>query len=54
MRLQFHARGPSGRATINTDMFKDGKEWRYNYLYLDVQAPVPQQVVLIRPGQIEY
>lgn len=27
-QLQYHARGPSGRATVNADMYKDGKEWR--------------------------
>lgn len=25
-------------------MHKDGGNWRYNFLYLDVEAPVPQQV----------
>ncbi|KAL4419128.1 hypothetical protein ABPG77_004520 [Micractinium sp. CCAP 211/92] len=51
VQLQFHMRGPSGRATVNTDMYKDGGSWRYAFLYLDVEAPVPQQVVLVRPGQ---
>ncbi len=44
MQLQFHARGPSGRAVVNADMYKEGREWRYNFLYLDIEAPVPQQV----------
>jgi len=25
-------------------MHKDGGSWHYNFLYLDVEAPVPQQV----------
>ncbi|GAB4813938.1 hypothetical protein N2152v2_000984 [Parachlorella kessleri] len=54
VQLQFHARGPSGRAVVNADMYKEGREWRYNFLYLDIEAPVPQQVVLIRPGQTDF
>eukprot|EP00887_Chlorella_sp_A99_P006902 scaffold2.g6902.t1 len=50
-RLQFHLRGPSGRATVNADMYKEGSAWRYHFLYMDVEAPVPQQVVFVRPGQ---
>ncbi|EFN50809.1 hypothetical protein CHLNCDRAFT_141854 [Chlorella variabilis] len=53
VQLQFHMRGPSGRATVNADMHKDGSAWRYNFLYLDVEAPIPQQVVLVRPGQTD-
>jgi hypothetical protein len=43
-QLQFHARGPSGRATVSADMYQEGKEWKYGFLYLDIEAPVPQQV----------
>lgn len=53
VQLQFHMRGPSGRATVNADMFKDSGNWKYSFLYLDVEAPVPQQVVLVRPGQTD-
>lgn len=53
VQLQFHLRGPLGRATVNADMYKDNKEWRYKFLYLDVQAPVPQQLVLVKPGQVD-
>lgn len=55
VQLQFHMRGPAGRATVNADMHKagGGGGWRYNFLYLDVEAPVPQQVVLVRPGQAD-
>jgi import inner membrane translocase subunit TIM21 len=49
--LQFHLRGPAGRATVNADMREEGGGWRYRYLYLDVEAPVPQRVVIARPGQ---
>jgi mitochondrial import inner membrane translocase subunit TIM21 len=52
VQLQFHLKGPAGRATVNADMYKDGGQWRYNFLYLDVESPVPQQVVLVRPGQV--
>lgn len=31
------------------DMHKDGGSWHYNFLYLDVEAPVPQQVRTARP-----
>ena len=44
VQLQFHARGPSGRAVVNADMYQEGREWIYNFLYLDIEAPVPQQV----------
>ncbi|PSC67233.1 putative mitochondrial import inner membrane translocase subunit TIM21 isoform B [Micractinium conductrix] len=53
LQLQFVLRGPSGRATVNADMSKEGSSWRYSFLYLDVEAPVPQQVVLVRPGQTD-
>ena len=35
------------------DMYKDGSSWRYNFLYMDVEAPVPQQVGggCVRDGQ---
>jgi hypothetical protein len=52
VQLQFHLKGPAGRATVNADMYKDAGQWRYNFLYLDVESPVPQQVVLVRPGQV--
>ncbi|KAI3434373.1 hypothetical protein D9Q98_002452 [Chlorella vulgaris] len=51
VQLQFQLRGPGGRATVNADMHQEGGKWRYNFLYLNVEAPVPQQVVLVRPGQ---
>ena len=51
VQLQFHMRGPSGRAVVNADMYQEGAQWRYNFLYLNVESPVPQQVVLVRPGQ---
>lgn len=53
VQLQFHAKGPAGRATVNADMYKDGPNWRYHFLYLNVEAPIPQQVVLVRPGQVD-
>ncbi|KAG7668792.1 putative mitochondrial import inner membrane translocase subunit TIM21 [Nannochloris sp. 'desiccata'] len=53
VQLQFHMRGPSGRATVNADMYKDGSEWRYHFLYLNVESPIQQQVVLVRPGQVD-
>jgi import inner membrane translocase subunit TIM21 len=54
VQLQFHMRGPSGRAVVNADMYQEGGQWRYNFLYLNVESPVPQQVVLVRPGQGDY
>lgn len=54
VQIQFHLRGPSGRATVNADMYQEGSDWKYQFLYLNVESPVPQQVVLIRPGQIDY
>jgi import inner membrane translocase subunit TIM21 len=53
VQLQFHMRGPSGRATVNADMYKDGSQWRYHFLYLNVESPIQQQVVLVRPGQVD-
>lgn len=54
VQIQFHAKGPSGRATVQADMYKssDG-EWKYHYLYLTVESPLPQQLVLIRPNQVD-
>ena len=43
-QIQFHMRGPSGRATVSADMYQEGSEWRYNFLYVNVESPVPQQV----------
>lgn len=51
VQLQFQARGPSGRATVHADMYQSNGEWRYHFLYLTVESPLPQQVVLIRPNQ---
>ena len=51
VQLQFHMRGPSGRATVNADMYQEGGKWQYHFLYLNVESPLPQQVVLVRPGQ---
>ena len=51
VQLQFQARGPSGRATVHADMYQTDGEWRYHFLYLTVESPLPQQVVLIRPNQ---
>lgn len=53
VQLQFHMRGPSGRATVNADMYQDGGNWQYHFLYMNVESPVPQQVVLVRPGQVD-
>lgn len=51
VQLQFHAKGPSGRATVHADMYQEDGSWKYHYLYLNVESPLPQQVVLIRPFQ---
>lgn len=51
VQLQFHLRGPTGRAVANADMYQDAGKWRYQFLYLNVESPIPQQVVLVRPGQ---
>lgn len=51
VQLQFHAKGPSGRATVHADMYQEDGSWKYHYLYLNVESPLQQQVVLIRPFQ---
>ena len=51
VQIQFHAKGPSGRATVHADMYQEDGSWKYHYLYLNVESPLPQQVVLIRPFQ---
>lgn len=51
VQIQFHAKGPSGRATVHADMYHEDGSWKYHYLYLNVESPMPQQVVLIRPFQ---
>lgn len=55
VQLQFVAKGPSGRATVHADMYEDGEAtggWRYHYLYLTVESPLAQQVVLVKPYQV--
>lgn len=49
-QVQFQAKGSSGGATVHADMFMDGaKVWQYTYLYVDVDAPYPQRLVLVNP-----
>ncbi|KDD74061.1 hypothetical protein H632_c1608p0, partial [Helicosporidium sp. ATCC 50920] len=52
VQVQFHLRGPSGRATVSADMYKadeTGAEWQYAFLYMDTEAPVRQRVFFHRP-----
>lgn len=52
VQLQFVAKGPNGRATVHADMYEDSEAtggWRYHYLYLTVESPLAQQVVLVKP-----
>lgn len=51
VQIHFHAKGPSGRAMVHADMYQEDGSWKYHYLYLNVESPLPQQVVLIRPFQ---
>ena len=49
-QVQFIARGPSGVGRVNADLYQDAtKQWQYYYLYVDVDAPVPQRLVLVSP-----
>ena len=48
--MQFHARGPSGNARVSAEMYQDDKkEWQYAFLYVEVDSPVPQRLVLVGP-----
>lgn len=50
VQVQFQAKGSGGGATVHADMYMDGsKEWQYTYLYVDVDAPYPQRLVLVNP-----
>lgn len=50
MQVQFFARGPSGNARVSAEMYLDEKkEWQYAFLFLEVDSPVPQRVVLVEP-----
>lgn len=50
LQVQFHARGPSGKARVTADMYQDSsKQWQYAFLFVDVDAPVPQRVVIVGP-----
>lgn len=50
VQVQFHARGPSGKARVTADMYQDGsKQWQYSFLFVDVDAPVPQRVAIVGP-----
>lgn len=49
-QVQFFARGPSGNARVSAEMYQDEKKvWQYAFLYVEVDSPVPQRVVLIEP-----
>ena len=51
-QVQFHARGPSGKARVTADMYQDAsKQWQYSFLFVDVDAPVPQLVVIVGLNQ---
>ena len=48
--MQFYAKGPSGNARVSAEMYQDDKkDWKYAFLYLDVEHPVPQRVSLVDP-----
>ncbi|KAK9805149.1 hypothetical protein WJX72_002065 [[Myrmecia] bisecta] len=48
--IQFHAKGPSGLARVSADMYQDtNKDWQYAFLYVDVDSPTPQRLVLVEP-----
>jgi len=50
VQVQFQAKGSSCGATVHADMYVDkNKEWKYTYLYVDVDAPYPQRLVLVNP-----
>lgn len=37
-------------ARVTAELHQDAaREWQFNYLFVDVDAPVPQRVVLIHP-----
>eukprot|EP00877_Chromochloris_zofingiensis_P000151 jgi/Chrzof1/10136/Cz04g30080.t1 len=37
--IQFHLRGPGGRAVVDADMYKDSNgNWQYSYLIVDIQS----------------
>ena len=50
MQVQFLARGPSGNARVSAEMYQDeNKHWHYAFLYVEVDSPVPQRIVLVEP-----
>ena len=52
LQVQFFAKGPSGNARVSAEMYQDdSKNWKYTFLYMDVEYPVPQRVSLIDPQQ---
>lgn len=36
--VQFYARGPNGNASVNVDMYQEGSEWKFQYLYLEMNT----------------
>ena len=50
LQVQFFAKGPSGNARVTAEMFQDeSKSWKYSFLYMDIEHPVPQRVSLVEP-----
>jgi hypothetical protein len=50
LQVQFWARGPSGVARVTAELHQDtGRQWQFDYLIVDVDAPLPQRVILIHP-----
>ncbi|GMY06180.1 probable mitochondrial import inner membrane translocase subunit TIM21 isoform X1 [Fagus crenata] len=49
VEINFHIRGPHGAGVVFTEMFrhqKEGKEWKYLYLIVEIRTPTPSQLIL--------
>eukprot|EP00884_Botryococcus_braunii_P008078 jgi/Botrbrau1/17271/Bobra.0015s0029.1 len=50
VQVQFWARGPSGVARVTAELHQDAaRQWQFDYLFVEVDAPLPQRVTLIHP-----
>lgn len=54
IQIQFYARGPSDVGRVSADLYKDvgSKDWRFNFLFVDIDGRIPQRIMLIEPQPV--
>lgn len=48
LQVNFHIRGPNGDGVVYCEMFKDkeDKQWKYQFLIVDIRHPSPKKLFL--------